>query len=59
MTSSQIKKQLTEIIDSLVEDNVESLVSSSSLNEEDIPNVDRNEAIDQLIKMIEFYREDL
>lgn len=59
MTSSQIKKQLTEIIDSLVEDSVESLISSSSLNEEDIPTVDRNEAVDQLIKMIEFYREDL
>lgn len=59
MTGSQIKKQLTEIIDSLVEDSVESLISSSSLNEEDIPTVDRNEAVDQLIKMIEFYREDL
>lgn len=46
MTGTQIKTQLSKIIDSLVEEGVKE-------------GLDREEAVDRLIKIIEFNREDL
>jgi len=58
MTGTEIKKQLSEIIDSLVID------TKPETLDDDLPDLlddgeRRGEAIDTLIKMIEFYREDL
>jgi len=58
MTGSQIRTQLTRIIDSLVLD------SHPQVLDDDQPNLladgeKRSEAIDQLVKIIENYREDL
>ena len=58
MTGSQITTELSRIIDSLIMDN------NPTALDDDLPNVmadgdNRSEAIDQLLKMIEFYREDL
>jgi hypothetical protein len=54
MTGSQIRKQLTEIIDSLIIDN------NPEVLDDDQPDLladgdQRSEAIDQLIKIIENY----
>lgn len=58
MTGSQIKTELSKIIDSLIFDNNPQALDG------DLPDLmqygeQRQEAIDRLIKMIEFYREDL
>ena len=58
MTGSQIRKKLSEIIDSLVIDN------NSQALDDDQPDLlsdgeQRSEAIDQLLKIIENYRDDL
>lgn len=58
MTGSQIRKLLSEIIDSLVLD------ANPMVLDDDIPDMvadgeKRTEAIASLIKMIEFYKEDL
>jgi hypothetical protein len=58
MTGSEIRTQLSKIIDSLVID------TRPETLDDDLPDLlndwdKRNEAIDSLIKMIEFYREDL
>jgi hypothetical protein len=58
MTGSEIKTQLTKIIDSLVID------TRPETLDDDLPDLladgeRRSDAIDSLIKMIEFYREDL
>jgi len=58
MTGSQIRTHLSEIIDSLVLDNNPTVVDDDQpdlLNDSE----KRNGAIDQLIKIIENYREDL
>ncbi len=55
MTGSEIKTQLSKIVDSLVLD-------QHPVLDDDIPDLlsdgeKRDEAIDTLVKMIEFYRE--
>lgn len=58
MTGSQIKKQISGIIDSLIMD------GNPQVLDDELPDLmangdKRSEAIDMLIKMIEFYRKDL
>jgi hypothetical protein len=58
MTGSQIRKLLSQILDSLVIDNHPQVL------DDDQPDLladsdKRSDAINNLIKMIEFYREDL
>jgi len=58
MTGTEIKTQLSNIIDSLIMD------SNPTVLDDDLPDLmadgdKREEAIDQLTKMIEFYKEDL
>ena len=58
MSGSQIRANLSKIIDSLIED------AYPMTLDDDMPDLlddtdKREEAIDKLIKMIEFYREDL
>jgi hypothetical protein len=58
MTGSEIKKMLSDIIDSLIYD------EHPQALDDDLSDIladgdNRDEAIDRLIKMIEFYREDL
>ena len=58
MTGSEIKQKLTEIIDALIIDDNPQVLDDEQpdlLNDGD----KRSDAIDQLIKMIEFYREEL
>ncbi len=57
MTGSQIKAKLSDIVDSLILD-------QNPVLDDDIPDLlsdgeKREEAIDTLVKMIEFYREEL
>jgi hypothetical protein len=58
MTGSQIRAQLSKIIDSLVIDN-NPQVLDDGLADLMADGDERNEAIDKLMKMIEFYRENL
>lgn len=58
MTGTQIRTELTKIIDSLIID------SNPTVLDDDLPDLladgdKREEAIDNLIKMIEFYKEEL
>lgn len=58
MTGSKIRTELTKIIDSLIMD------TAPQTLDDDLPDLladgdKRSEAINDLIKMIEFYREDL
>jgi hypothetical protein len=58
MTGSQIRTELSKIIDQLVQDNNPQAI------DDDLPDImadcdERDEAIDSLIKLIENYREDL
>ena len=58
MTGSQMRKILSELIDSII------LGNNPQVLDDDQPDLladgeKRTEAIDTLIKMIEFYREDL
>lgn len=58
MTGSQIRTELTKIIDSLVIDN-NPQVLDDDLSDLMADGNKRSEAIDQLVKIIENYREDL
>lgn len=58
MTGSQIRTELTKIIDSLVIDN-NPQVLDDDLSDLMADGNERSEAIDQLVKIIENYREDL
>lgn len=58
MTGSQTRTALTKIIDNLV------IESNPTVLDDDMPDLmadgdKRSDAIDQLVKIIEFYREDL
>jgi len=58
MTGSQIRRRLSQIIDGLILDN------NPEVLDDDLPDLmadpnERDEAINELIKMIENYREDL
>jgi len=58
MTGSQIRTELSRIIDSLIID------ANPTVLDDDLPNLmadgdKRSDAIDLLIQQIEFYREDL
>ena len=58
MTGSQIRTKLSEIIDSLVADNNPTVLDDELADVQADPQ-QRDKAIDDLIKMIEFYREEL
>lgn len=58
MTGTNIKTQLSKIIDILIADN-NPTVLDDDLADVQADSEQRKEAIDQLVKMIEFYREDL
>jgi len=59
MTGSQIRKEISRIIDSLVEDRIDSLRAEIGQEEVETMSYNRGEAVDILIKMIENYREQL
>lgn len=58
MTGSQIKTLLSKIIDSLVADNSDGLTDDLLVEALEDPGK-RSEAVETLLKMIEFNREDL
>lgn len=58
MTGSQIKTLLSKIIDSLVADNSDGLTDDLLVEALEDPEK-RSEAVETLLKMIEFNREDL
>lgn len=59
MSGSQIRTQLSKIIDIMVEDRIDSLAAEIGQEEVENMSYDRGEAVDALIRIIEFYREDL
>ena len=58
MTGSLIRHELSKIVDSLVEDNLD-IYTDETLQEAMENPENRDEAVDTLIKIIENYREDL
>lgn len=59
MTGTQIKTQLSKIIDAMVEERLESLVAEVGQEEAENSIIDREQIIDELVEMIEFYKKDL